>query len=96
MLNYLCDWRQFVQIDARRSDLEVTDFGVPQGSTLGPFIFYLYVADLQEHVQCQWFQYADDTTFYLHSRVSKLDDCTTGLNDAIARLESIPLTLILR
>jgi len=88
ILNYLCVRRQFVQIDARRSDLEVVDFGVPQGSILGPFIFNLYVADLQEHVQCPYFQYADDTTFYLHSKVSKLDDCTTGLNDAIARLEN--------
>ena len=46
------------------------------------------MADLQEHVQCPCFKYADDTTFYLHSKVSKLDDCTTGLNDAIVRLEN--------
>ena len=46
------------------------------------------MSDLQKHVQCLCFQYADDTTLYLHAKVSKLDDCTTGLNDAIARLES--------
>ena len=40
------------------------------------------------HVQCPCFQYADDKTFYLRSKVSKLDDCTTGLNNAIARLEN--------
>ena len=51
-------------------------------------MFNLYVADLQEHVQCPCFQYAYDTTFNLHSKVSKLDDCTTGLNDCIARLEN--------
>ena len=61
---------------------------MPQGSILGPFILNLYVADLQEHAQCPCFQYADDTTFDLHSKVSKLDDCTTGLNDAMARLEN--------
>ena len=79
MLNYLPERRQFVQIDARRSDLEVVAFGVPQGSILGPFIFYLYVASHHEHIQCPCFQYADNTTFYLHSKVSKLDDCTTGM-----------------
>ena len=46
------------------------------------------MADLQKHFQCLCFQYADDTTLYLHAKVSKLDDCTTGLNDAIARLEN--------
>ena len=46
MLNYLCERRQFVQIDARRSGLEVVDFGVSQGTSLGPFIFNLNVADL--------------------------------------------------
>ena len=88
MLNYLCERRQFVQIDARKSDLEGVDFGVPQGSILGSFIFNQYVADLQEHIQCRCFQYAEDTTFYLHSKVSNLDDSKTGLNDAIARLEN--------
>ena len=52
MLNYLCKRRQFVQIDARRSDVEVLEFNVPHGSVLGPFVFNLYVADFQKHVQC--------------------------------------------
>ena len=45
------------------------------------------MAHLQKHVQCLCFQYADDKTLYLHAKV-KLDDCTTGLNDAIARLKN--------
>ena len=46
------------------------------------------MADLQEHIQCPCFQYAEDTTFYLHSKVSNLDDSNTGLNGGRARLEN--------
>ena len=40
------------------------NFGIPQGSILGPLIFNLYVADLQEHLDAECRQYADDTSIY--------------------------------
>ena len=52
--------------------MEVVEFNVPQGFILGPFIFNLFVADLQEHVQCPCFQYGDDKTFYLQAKASKV------------------------
>ena len=58
MIN-LSDRRHFVQIDDRRSDVAHVSFGVPQGSILGPIIFNLYVADLQNNVKCQCFQNAE-------------------------------------
>ena len=33
-------------------------------------------------------RYTNDTTFFLHSRVSELDACIANLNCAISRLES--------
>ena len=87
LLSYLGEQRQFLQKDAKKSDFAVVEFGMPQGSILGPSIFNLYVADLQDSLQCPCYQYADDTMFFLHSKVSELDACTAKLNCAISRLE---------
>ena len=39
MVDYRIERRQLVQIDGRRSDMATVEFGVPQGSILGPVIF---------------------------------------------------------
>ena len=84
--NYLTQRRQFVQIDDRSSEMAPVHFGVPQGSILGPVLFNLYVADLQGMLDCPCYQYADDTTFYLHSKVSALAQCSVELNGVLSRL----------
>ena len=38
----------------------------PLARRLGPVILYLYVANLQSELQCDCYQYDDDTTFYIH------------------------------
>ena len=38
---------------------------VPQGSSLGPTLFLLYINDLPDHVICNMAIYADDATLYL-------------------------------
>ena len=48
--------------------------------------FNLYVADLQEKLQLPSYQYADDTSVYIHSKVCDLDSAVKEVNDAIARL----------
>ena len=74
-----------VQIDDRKSDMATVEFGVPQGSILGPVIFNLYVADLQSELQ-----YADDTTFYVHSKPCDLDASADHINRAISSLREYP------
>ena len=46
--------------------------GVPQGSTLGPTPFLLYINGLPDDVICNIVIYADDTTFY--SKCDRVSD----------------------
>ena len=63
LANYLCSRTHYVQIDDRKSSPVLSEFGIPQGSILGPMWFNLYVADLQDILPptVKSFQYADDT-----------------------------------
>ena len=61
-LNNVTHRKQFVQIDDTCSEVKNVNFRVPQGSILGLVLFNIYVADLQENVNVECFQYADDTT----------------------------------
>ena len=64
VLSYLSERRQLVQIDDNLSEPAYVEFGVPQGSILGPVLFNLYVGDLQKKLDCPCYQHADDTTFF--------------------------------
>jgi len=75
-----------VQIDERKSDTATVEFGVPQGSILGPAIFNLYEADLQSELQCDCYQYADNTMFYVHSKPCDLDASADHINRTITSL----------
>ena len=85
-LNYVTHRKQFVQIDDTCSEIKNVNFGVPQGSILGPVLFNIYVADLQENVNVKCFQYADDTTIYDHAKISDLNNCRNTIFQSINKL----------
>ena len=63
--NYLSNRKQKTRLFNGLSDLKPVSIGVPQGSTLGPILFIIYVNDLfkvLEHSKA--IMYADDTVLY--------------------------------
>jgi hypothetical protein len=56
ILAYLTGRSQSVQINDKHSDSVNIQFGVPQGSILGPVHFNVYVNDLQNNHECSCFQ----------------------------------------
>lgn len=66
--SYPSDRTQFVNPNGICSGLSIINFGVPQGSILGPLLFILFLNDLpQYNFNSLLLIYADDTVFYYHS-----------------------------
>ena len=51
-------------LDGQSSQEYPVNAGVPQGSSLAPTLFLLYINDLPDDVICNNAIYADDTTLY--------------------------------
>ena len=66
--SYLCERTQSVVIDGHKSSPSVLEWGVPQGSVLGPILFTIYTTSLAEELRkagISYHLYADDTQLYL-------------------------------
>jgi len=82
--SYLTDREQYVQINDTQSSLSNCNFGVPQGSILGPILFTIYVNDLANATKENILSFADDTTLYLSD--SNIETLYRRGNDEINKL----------
>ena len=68
-LNYLTDRQQSVVVGEAKSTWSEMVKGVPQGSSLGPLLFAIFMNDLPSVIEnCNVNLYADDTTIYFSSK----------------------------
>ena len=63
--SFLSNRQLLVVLEGKSSQEYPVNAGVPQGSTLGPTPFLLYINDLPDDAICDTAIYTDDTTLYL-------------------------------
>ena len=85
-LNYLCTRSQRVKFGKELSSSLPLDYGVPQGSLLGPLLFVLYINDLPQCLlRSNIGMYADDTVIYTTG--SESDCIMTEIQEDLQRVE---------
>ena len=84
--SYLTGREQYVEISGVRSESTVVRAGVPQGSTLGPLLFNLYINDMPSSAErLRFVHFADDTTVFMTD--DDLPRLVSDVNSELAKLD---------
>ena len=85
--SYLSNRQQCVRIGDAVSKVLPLEFGVPQGSILGPVLFTIYVNDLLSvPKRCLSASYVDDCKLYLSFSPAELPTSILALNEDLTRI----------
>ena len=85
--SYLSNRVQYCRVNGVDSQIENINFGVPQGSCLGPLLFLVYINDLRRAIKnSTTSMYADDTSLCFQSK--DLSRVNEALNEDLSRLDA--------
>ena len=74
-INSYLEREQFIYLNVVTSKIQWNNFGVPQGSLLGPLLFLIYINDMPTAIETPPRLFADDTCLMInHENVSTLQD----------------------
>lgn len=79
--SYLTQRTQYVDLNGVKSDILITNRGVPQGSVLGPLLYIIYVCDIYVDGVTV---YADDTSLLVSA--DNTANLVSAANDALVQL----------
>ena len=88
---YLLSLQRYVRVGSDRSSAVSCEYGVPQGSDIGPMLFATYIgpiAGVMSSFGIHHTQYADDTQLYIELRdtdtLPRLNDCFRSVHSWFA------------
>ena len=80
--NYLTNRQQYVSLNNLESPKQTITCGIPQGSSLGPLLFLIYINDMPNCLSKLSFRiFADDTNIFASS--SSITDLETLVNEEL-------------
>ena len=89
--NYLHNRYQVVKIGDTISSSQTIICGMPQGSTLGPLLFLLYINDLPNCLsKLSFWIFADDTNMFY--TINNLHNLESVMNEEFKSVSAVPLT----
>ena len=73
--DYLSDRIQSVRLESVISNSKTINYGVPQGSILGPILFLIYINDMADVLDKYFLiQYADDSQIILANKITNIEE----------------------